>query len=217
MSERQGKFGIVDDYPPLPAGRHPLSRQFVEEYQRRRFVVAVAEAAHESGLSGVTVSGLCTRARISRKTFYEYFENRRECIECASEVAAEYLFGALEAALDGEGPAARGEERVDAGVAALLGAVAREPNLAELALIHGPALGGARSDAVQEAGVKAIAGLVEGADPGRRLARPGAETIAIAILGVIAHWIRRGETDRIDALAEEVVQLARLASLGVDP
>jgi AcrR family transcriptional regulator len=205
-------YGSSAAYEALPAGRHTLGPEYVERHQRQRMVVAVAELAHEKGLAGVTVSGLTARARISRKTFYEYFANLDECLDYAGEEAAAYLLespGAM-------GPGQSADERIAAGVDALLGAVAAEPNLAELALVHAPALGGKRGRRFQEIAVERIAALVGAAEAGTGAGAGGTETIASAIIGVIACQVRRGEADRVGELAEEVVRLARLPAVGVE-
>jgi hypothetical protein len=85
--------------------------------------------------------------------------------------------------------------------------------VAELALIHAPALGGVRGRRFQELAIGRIATLVEAA--GRGAPTRGAETVASAIIGVIACQIRRGEARRVRELTEEVVRLARLPAVGV--
>lgn len=205
-------YGTSALYPRLPRGRHKLSPQDVERNQRHRLVVALAELAHEEGLAYVTTTRLVTRARVSRKTFYDCFANRDECIDYAAEVAAAYLFEPIREIEPGRSA----DERIAAGVDALLEAVAAEPNLAELALIHAPALGGRRGRRFQDDALAAIARLIEGAVPGDGSTERGLETIASAIVGVIACQVRRGEAGRAGDLADEVVRLARLPAVGVE-
>ena len=211
MSSDEG-YGTAATYPKLPAGRNLLSREYVDQYQRQRMMVAAAELAHEEGLAAVTVTGVTARARISRKTFYDYFANREECLEYAGEEAISYLFSPLK----DRGSAESADARLATGVGALLDAVAAEPIVAEFGLIHAPALGGERGQRFQEAAIEAIARLVQTAGGGKGKSAPGTETIAIAILGVIAYWVRRGEADRVDELAAQVLRLARLPAVGVD-
>jgi AcrR family transcriptional regulator len=131
----------MNAYPPLPRGRHGLKPEFVADYQRRRLAVAVVDLAHERGMAGVTVSAIVRRARVSRKTFYDFFENRDACADFAAELAADYL------------SAAEGD------VEALLAAVAAEPNLAELALLHAPAFGGERGRRFQAFASEIVGGI----------------------------------------------------------
>jgi AcrR family transcriptional regulator len=131
----------MNAYPPLPRGRHGLEPEYVAEYQRRRLAAAVVDLAHDRGMAGVTVTSIVDRAHVSRKTFYEFFENRDACADYAAGLAAEYL------------SAASGE------VESLLAAVAAEPNLAELALIHAPAFGGERGRRFQQFASEIVGGI----------------------------------------------------------
>jgi AcrR family transcriptional regulator len=206
LNAARARYGASGAYPALPPGRHLLSRDYVDDYQRRRLVVAVAELAHEHGLAGVTVAALVRRARMSRKTVYDYFANRDDCVDYASEQAAGYLFAPL--------APQSSEERLAAGVAALLGAIEAEPLLTELALVHAPALGGERGWRFQDA---AIAGIAELLAIDQGSAERGPEMIASAILGVIGCRLRRGEGQRIGDLAGELLDLATLARPRADP
>jgi AcrR family transcriptional regulator len=204
LSAARARYGASGAYPALPPGRHLLSRDYVDDYQRRRLVVAVAELAHEHGLACVTVAALVRRARMSRKTVYDYFANRDDCVDYASEQAAGYLFQPL----PGTGGGRSAEERLAGGVAALLGAIEAEPLLTELALVHAPALGGERGWRFQDTAIAGIAELlaIEDGSTAR-----GPEMIASAILGVIGCRLRRSEGQRIADLAGEVLDLATLA------
>jgi AcrR family transcriptional regulator len=202
-------YGTSRSYPALPRGRHLLPPEYVDQYQRRRLVVAVAELAHEEGLARVTVTGVVSRARISRKTFYDYFGNWDECVEYASQQAVSCIFGPIGQVE----PEQSADQGIVAGVEALVGAVAAEPNLAELALIHAPALGGEQGRRFQEIAIEAVAGLLSGGN-GDRAART--ETSASAIIGVIACQVRRREAARAADLTDEVVQLAKLPAFEME-
>ncbi len=211
MSATRAAYGTSEGYPALPPGPNQLGPEYVDRYQRRRLVVAVAELAHEEGLAGVTVSALAERARVSRKTFYDYFDNRDQCVDYASAEAAAHLFEPV-----AEVTARRGDgKRVPAGVRALLDAVRSEPKLAELAFIHGPALGGERGRHFQEVAIEAISALPAAAAGAKAPAR-GSETIASAIIGVIACGLRRGEAEQLDEVAGELVRLAGLGAVGAE-
>lgn len=64
----------------LPHGRHGLSREHVERNQRGRLLDATRELAVERGFAAVTVTSIVERARISRRAFYEYFDNRNDVL-----------------------------------------------------------------------------------------------------------------------------------------
>ena len=52
----------------------------VEEIQRSRLLAAAAVTFDELGYEQTSVQRITDRARVSRRTFYELFENREECL-----------------------------------------------------------------------------------------------------------------------------------------
>jgi AcrR family transcriptional regulator len=69
----------------LPPGRHGLPRDFVERNQRERLIVGAVEAIAEVGVEKVIVADIVRNAQVSRRTFYEHFANKEECIEAVHE------------------------------------------------------------------------------------------------------------------------------------
>src|ERR1700677_1852601 len=66
----------------------------VSEMQRSRLLGAAVAAVEELGWSNITVASVASRARVSRKTFYDLFDNREDCLleflnETSSWLAAE--------------------------------------------------------------------------------------------------------------------------------
>jgi AcrR family transcriptional regulator len=75
--------------------------------QRRRLLTAVAELAYERRTGALTVAIVCDRARVSRKTFYDLFEDREECLLATFEDGIAQATGAItEAVVAGEDPQA---------------------------------------------------------------------------------------------------------------
>jgi len=54
-------------------------RDSISALNRARLLEAMADAAAEEGFAKVTVSGLCERAGVSRRTFYLEFDSREKC------------------------------------------------------------------------------------------------------------------------------------------
>jgi AcrR family transcriptional regulator len=79
----------------LPRGPHRLPREVVSEHQRQRLLAAAARALAEHGYAELTVEQILKRAGISRTTFYEHFENRRDCVLAAHEAAFDRLSAAV--------------------------------------------------------------------------------------------------------------------------
>jgi AcrR family transcriptional regulator len=64
----------------------------MRETARRRALAAMAEAVGERGYADITVRDVLIRARMSRRTFYELFDNREQCFLAAYDDAqADFL------------------------------------------------------------------------------------------------------------------------------
>ncbi len=57
--------------------------------QRRRLLLAFGEVASTSGLEAATVGRVCEQAAVSRRTFYELFSDREDCLLAAFHQAVE--------------------------------------------------------------------------------------------------------------------------------
>lgn len=114
------------------AARPRISREFLEEHRRRRFVEATAEILHEFGRSGVTTTNVVRLAGGARNSFYEVFSSVEDCIAHGISLAEAELFAGLEALPgDGDWPV-----ELHRAIADFYEAVASRPVLAELFLVH---------------------------------------------------------------------------------
>ena len=82
----------------LPPGRHGLPRDFVAENQRERLLNGVVEAVAEHGYNATTIGKITEAAKISRRTFYEYFEGKEDCFLAAYEMIDDHVRGSMLAA-----------------------------------------------------------------------------------------------------------------------
>lgn len=78
------------------SGSHRYSRRFMREVARRRALAAMAEAVGERGYADTTVRDVLVRARMSRRTFYELFDNREQCFLAAYDEARRDLLDQLD-------------------------------------------------------------------------------------------------------------------------
>jgi AcrR family transcriptional regulator len=126
--------------PPLPRGRHAAPRAVVWESQRGRLLAAMAEVVASKGYGAVAVRDVIARAGVSRKTFYEHFDNKEECFLAAYDAGVESMLDAIgdairAAAPDGPLTVAR------AGTARYLDTLAANPAFARTFLVEVPAAG----------------------------------------------------------------------------
>jgi AcrR family transcriptional regulator len=116
-------------------------RHLSPEEHRRRAVAAMADAVGEQGYAETTVGHVLSRARMSRRTFYQLFRNREECFLAAYDVALGEAMERL--ALAHGGNSGRWSGQVEAALAALFEYLASEPGLARVWLVEAPSAGAA--------------------------------------------------------------------------
>jgi AcrR family transcriptional regulator len=88
---------------PLPRGRHGLSREEVETSQRSRILDAMIAAVDADGYVEATLTDVTGRARVSRKTFYEHFEDKEACFIAAFDDLFADLLAVARSAYDAPG------------------------------------------------------------------------------------------------------------------
>jgi AcrR family transcriptional regulator len=210
----------MEDSPPrapAPPPRRPqISREYLEEHRRHRYVDAVAELLHEFGREGPTVTNLVRLAGTARNSFYEVFRSAEDCIAYGVGVAAEEMFASLEDQ-DGEG---EWLTELAAAVDGFYATVAARPLQAELLLIHSA---GCRSSAGREAlphGIDRLAALLgrgraESESRGRRPPPPLLdEYLAWAIAAPPASRVRDAELATLPQESRAVTLLVASYYLG---
>jgi AcrR family transcriptional regulator len=162
---------------PLPGG--------VPDIQRARILAGLVEVARERGAARVTVADVVARSGVSRRTFYELFEDRDACFLAAFEGAvaraAVRVAPAFRAELDGRARAGQWRERVRSGLLALLEFLDDEPGLGRLCIVD--ALGAGQAAVARRAVV--VEALVEAIDEGRGEAKLGLAPTRLTAEGVV--------------------------------
>jgi AcrR family transcriptional regulator len=122
----------------LPGGLHGLSRTEVVASQRDRIMQAMVEAIGAHGYAETNVNDVIRRAGVSRKTFYELYANKSDCLYAIYDEAAQCLRGVVRTAHErGVTP----QERLDAICDIVIQWVEDEPQLARLCLLEVPTSG----------------------------------------------------------------------------
>ncbi len=150
----------------------------VIEMQRRRLLCATAELAYEQGVQALTVATICERAGLSRKTFYDIFDEREDCLYAAFEDAVAQATRAVEQASVGE-RSWLGRIRTDLG--ALLSFFDREPGLARLLVVEALSSG----ERTLEARASVLARVIAIVDEGRMEAKANREPPPLTAEGVV--------------------------------
>jgi AcrR family transcriptional regulator len=108
-------------------------RAQLAEIQRARIVAAMVEVVAERGVGNATVARVVARSGVSRRTFYEHFEDREGCFLAAFEHAVARIAATVVPAYRSAGA---WRERVRAALAALLEALAYERGAGRLAIVE---------------------------------------------------------------------------------
>jgi AcrR family transcriptional regulator len=144
-----------------------LGPERVGEIQRARIVTAITELVRERGVAAISVGHVVGRSGVSRRTFYELFRDRDDCLLAAFDQALERTAAVVLPAYEPAGP---WEQRIRAGLAALLGFLDEEPAMGGLLVVD--ALAAERP--VLERRAKVVAVLIDAVHRGG--ARPGGST-----------------------------------------
>lgn len=187
----------------LPPGRHGLPRQFVLHNQRGRLVEAAMHVFGTRSFGEARVADVLERAAISRKTFYEQFADKEACFMAAYEAASVRARDAVRVAAREE---TDWDSSVRAGIEALLGFLAAEPELARLLVVEvtgaGPSALRRRADAVR--GFAAMLAQTDDEEPPM-----GAQVASGGIWEVIHAWVLEGRAEELPELADALVECAK--------
>lgn len=212
-----GNASLAPSIAPLPRGRHGIARELVAANQRERLLCAATEIFAEQGYASLAVRGMIERARVSRATFYELFDDKVNCVLAAQRRAFEALKEAVTPTC-GAGP------HWPAGVAAAVGAAldfaTSRPADARLLLASSHALSEPRLAreglALQE---ELVAILHAGAErcPSARSPSPLAERAAVgAALSIVAGCFAGEEPGLLPDLKPKVAQIILTPYVGAN-
>jgi len=136
-------------------------REQLSDLQRARIVSATFDVVAQRGAGNVTVAHVVERSGVSRRTFYENFEDREDCLLASFERA-------LTLASDRVIPAYESEkgwrERIRAGLVAFLSLCDEQPSVARMLVCESQASG----PRVAQRRTEILARLTRIVDQGRR-------------------------------------------------
>ena len=177
-------------------------------------LAAAVRAVEELGYPDTSVADITSRARVSRRTFYELFSDREECLAAALED----VLGLIAAELAGAGlDGLTWRERVRSGLWAILSFFDREPALARVCVVQ--ALRGGPRVLERREGV--LAQLASVVDRGRLESERAARCTALTSEGVVGAAfsivyarLLKGERRPLTGLFGELMGMTVLPYLG---
>jgi AcrR family transcriptional regulator len=189
----------------LTGGPHGIPRPVVTKIQRDRLMRAMAKTVAEYGYQETTVRRLLGRAGLSRRTYYELFEDKEDCFLAAYDEAVDHVLElVVEAYEDGESP----ERKIELSLHAFLQFCADEPDIARMCIVEvlaaGPAARARRAETMAR-----LASLMEEAlhelRGDRKLSKLAARGLIGGVHELIYVPIDRGETEHLPDLADQIV------------
>ncbi len=182
--------------------------------QRSRLLGGAVAAVEEFGWSNVTVASIASRAQVSRKTFYDLFDDREDCLLEVCDDTLERVVSELRAAEVGD---LSWPERMRAGLWVILGFFDRELELARVCVVEsahgGPRARAWRSDVLG----RLIAVVDEGRLQGGGAAEvPGlmAEGVVGAVLSILDRLLLVGGGGSVAGSLDELASLVVLPYVG---
>ncbi len=191
----------------------------VADIQRSRLLAAGVRAVDELGWANTTVADIVARSRISRRTFYETFANREECLAAVLED----ILGVIAGELAGAGLEGLGwRERVRRGLWTILAFFDREPVLARVCVVQalsgGPGVLARREEVL--ARLTAVVDEGRGSPRARsprattRCTSLTAEGLVGAAFGIVYARLLKGQREPLTELLGELMGMIVLPYLG---
>lgn len=191
--------------PPRPA---PDTRSADTADHRRRLLDAMARAAAGKGFPAVTIADLAAEARVSKRSFYEHFSDKADCLIALYEAASQQSLAVLRQAID---PARDWHAQVEQAMAGYFALLTSNPALLRTLFVDIMALGPAGLAARRRANQRFAQFIVQVVGAGLPMAQ------AVAIVGGIHEWVLEAvEQDRVERLPELAGPAARLVRAVVD-
>jgi len=190
-----------------------LPREVVIENQRERLIAAVIAAVAERGYGETTITAIVKAAALSRKTFYEHFDNKGNCFKAAYEASFEYLLAGI-AAVD---PEESWGLTVRARLKRLLELLAGAPELASFVLIATPSVGDEIAERHHAAMRELVAALTAGAPAGKgsgEQLETREQTLAGGISRLVVRKVGGGEAAALPDLLPALTELVLWPYLG---
>lgn len=155
-----------------------MARERVLDIQRARILAAMVEECAERGATNVTVAHVVSRAGVSRRTFYELFDDVEDCFLGAFDEAIARVSRYV---LDGYDPDARWAQRLRTALTGMLVFLDAERGEGQLLLV-GSLAAGARALARRR---RLLARIIELVDEGREEGKAGAELPLLTAEGTV--------------------------------
>lgn len=184
-----------------------------EEPHAARILEGFTAALAEKGYAPTTIADIVAKARVSKRTFYEHFEDKEACLLAAYRAATSGMMAAMAAAY--EANASRPwPEQVEAVIDAYVTVLESRPSLTRTCLVEMAAAGPRALELrreVHEAFARQLRAFVDRARKQHPEVQPISAPLATAIVGgideLLLAQVERGAQHRLASLRETASEL----------
>lgn len=193
--------------------RPELPREFVASHKRRRMMDAIAELTAEQSYEATKIADIVRHAAVARKTLYDNFDGKEDLFLSSIDTSMTEMRVLVEEACERTGGAP--EDRVVAGMEALLDYIAEHPAAAQMCMVE--AISATPSSArLYDAGMKDFVDLLRKSAPeGDDLPETIEESLVGGIAWILQQQIRRGDAESAAELLPELSQFVLSPYLGL--
>ncbi len=180
---------------------HQIGHEQVSDIQRARILAAMVEVAAGRGAGNLTVAHVVARSGVSRRTFYELFEDREDCFLAAFDDCVQRAAAVVDPACEA---GASWPERIRAALAALLDFLDYEPAIGRMLIVE--TLGAGPRALERRRSV--LAQIIKIVDEGRAQAERGQAPPPLTAEGVVGAVLSIVHARMVDERSPPLVDLA---------
>jgi AcrR family transcriptional regulator len=180
---------------------------------RHRLLEAMALAVATKGYAETTIADIVREAGVSRRTFYEHFATKSDCLIALYEAASRNAIKVLRDAIN---PSRSWETQVEQAMAAYLACLSQNPVLMRTLFVEILGLGAeglAARRRVNEEIAAFMLNVVNAGRKGRKNKEPLSPEIAMAVVGgineLVLQAIEQDQLDKLQKLIDPAVRLVR--------
>ncbi len=175
---------------------------------RQRLLEAMAQAVATKGYADTTIADVVSLATVSRRTFYEHFATKADCLIALHQAASRNALQVLRGALN---PARHWQTQVEQALVAYFSCLAQNPVLLRTLFVEIHGLGSPGLASRRQANAQLAQLMLDVVNADKDRSEPLPPAMAMAVVGGINEWVLELiEQDRLADLPQLAGPASRL-------